>query len=116
MLDIQHLPSNWSDEKNSKDLLEVVLQQNEYASMLPIQHPEYIILGPIWPFANTLLKYNMWVHDADVVDTLFFGILAPSCYTIKNKKRGWESTKSVELEYRNEIKHLHSKYTDEGLV
>ena len=72
MLDIQHLPSNWSDEKNSKDLLEVVLQQNEYASMLPIQHPEYIILGPIWPSANTLLKYNMWVHDADVVDTLFF--------------------------------------------
>ena len=75
MLDIQHLPSNWSDEKNSKDLLEVVLQQNEYASMLPIQHPEYIILGPIWPFANTLLKYNMWVHDADVVDTLFLAFL-----------------------------------------
>ena len=115
MLDIQHLPSNWSDEKNSKDLLEVVLQQNEYASMLPIQHPEYIILGTIWPSAYTLLVYNKWVHEADVVDP-FFGILAPSSYMIKNKKRGWESTKSVELEYRNEIKHLHSKYTDEGLV
>ena len=86
MLDIQHLPSNWSDEKNSKDLLEVVLQQNEYASMLPIQHPEYIILGPIWPFANTLLKYNMWVHDADVVDTLFLAFLHLHATRLKIKR------------------------------
>ena len=45
-----------------------------------------------------------------------FGILALSSYTIKNKRRGWESRDLVELEYRNERKHLHSKYTDEGLV
>jgi len=53
-----------------KDSLEVVRQQNECAIVLPIQGHEYIILGPIWLFAYTLLMYNIWVHEADVVDPL----------------------------------------------
>ena len=36
--------------------------------MLPIQGHEYIILGPIWLGAYTLLMYNIWVHEAYVVD------------------------------------------------
>ena len=36
--------------------------------MLPIQGHEYIILGPIWPGAYTLLMYSIWVHEAYVVD------------------------------------------------
>ena len=35
-----------------------------------IQGHEYIILGLIWLFAYTLLMYNIWVHEADVVDPL----------------------------------------------
>jgi hypothetical protein len=46
---------------------EVVRQQNECTSMLPIQGPEYIILGPIWPSVYTILVYNIWVHEADVI-------------------------------------------------
>ena len=61
LLDI-YLLSDWSDEKKSKDSLEVVRQQNECTSLLLIQGHEYIVLGSIWPFLYTILIYNIWVH------------------------------------------------------
>jgi hypothetical protein len=51
----------------SKYSLEVVRQQNECTSMLPIQDPEYIVLDPIWPSVYTILIYNIRVHEADVI-------------------------------------------------
>jgi hypothetical protein len=35
--------------------------------MLPIQDPKDIVLGPISPFVYTILVYNIWVHEADVI-------------------------------------------------
>jgi hypothetical protein len=82
--------------------------------MLLIQGHEYIILDPIWPFLYTILIYNMWANEADVVDPFFLAFfqLHPTRFKIK---KGRERN-LVELEYKNEMKHLHSKYTDEGLV
>jgi hypothetical protein len=54
-------------KKESNYSLEVVQQQNECTSILPIQDPKYIILGPIWPSVYTILIYNIWVHEADVI-------------------------------------------------
>ena len=53
--------------------------------MLPIHGCEYNILGAIWPFAYQVLIYDMGINEDDVVDPPFFGILAPSSYTIRNR-------------------------------
>jgi hypothetical protein len=45
----------------------IVRQQNECTSILPIQGPEYIILGPIWPFVYIILIYNIRIYEADVI-------------------------------------------------
>ena len=102
-------------KKESKDSLEVVRKQNECTSMLPIQDPEYIILNSIWLFYYTIVVYNICVHEADVINPLSSAFCAFILHDTK-QKRGWESTDIVELEYRNERKHLHSKCTDERLV
>ena len=58
-----------------KGLTRSCSQQNECAIVLPIQGHEYIILGLIWLFAYTLLMYNIWVHEAYVVDPVLFAFL-----------------------------------------
>jgi hypothetical protein len=66
MLGILFIKLNgWKIE--SKDLLEVVRQQNECTHILQIQNHEYIILGPIWPFEYIIHVYNIWVYEAGVV-------------------------------------------------
>ena len=37
-----------------------------------MQGPEYVVLGPIRPFPDTLLMYIKWVYEVDVVDLFFF--------------------------------------------
>jgi hypothetical protein len=67
--------------------LEVVRQQNECISMLPIQGPKYIVLGPIWPSIYTILVYNIRVHEADVIVplSLKFFHLHPTRYKKKRE-------------------------------
>jgi hypothetical protein len=62
-----YLLSNWRDENRVEYSLEVVRQQNECTSMLPIQDPEYIVLDPIWPSVYTILVYNIQVCKTDVI-------------------------------------------------
>jgi hypothetical protein len=72
----------------SKYSLEVVRQQNECTSMLPIQGPKYIILGLIWPSGYTILVYNIRVHEADVIVPLSSHSFT---FILRNrKKRGYE--------------------------
>ena len=56
--------------KKIKNSLEVVWKQNVLTSILLMQGPEYVVLGPMRIFSDTLLMY------------LFSGILEPSSYTI----------------------------------
>ena len=53
--------------KKIKNSLEVVRKQNELTSILLMQGPEYVVLGPIRPFPDTLLMYITWVYEADVI-------------------------------------------------
>ena len=53
--------------KKIKNSLEVVRKQNELTSILLMQGPEYVVLGPIRPFPDTLLMYIKWVYEADVI-------------------------------------------------
>ena len=54
--------------KKIKNSLEVVRKQNVLASILLMQGPEDVVLGPIRPFpADTLLMYIRWVYEADVI-------------------------------------------------
>ena len=74
-------------EKESKDLLDVVRQQNECTSILPIQGPEYIVLGPIWIFKYIFLVYNIRVHEADVIETPLAAFLhLPPIHDTKEKR------------------------------
>jgi hypothetical protein len=72
----------------SKYSFEIVRQHNKCISMLPIQGPEYIVLGLIWPSVYAILVYNIRVHKADVIVplSLVFFHLHPTRY----KKRGDE--------------------------
>ena len=56
----------------------------------------------------------MWANEADVVDPFFLAFfqLHPTQFKIKKRRE----RNLVELEYKNEMKHLHSKYTDKRLV
>ena len=40
-----------------------------------MQGPEYVVLSPIRPLADTLLMYIIWVYEADVVDPFFLAFL-----------------------------------------
>ena len=53
-----------------------------------MQGPEYIVLGPIRPFPDTLLMYTIWVYEADVMVpfSLAFLNLHPTC--LKKEGRG----------------------------
>ena len=53
--------------KKIKNSLEVVRKQNELTSILLMQGLEYVVLGPIRPFPDTLLMYIIWVYEADVI-------------------------------------------------
>ena len=53
--------------KKIKNSFEVVRKQNVLTSILPMQGPEYVVLGPIRPFLDTLLMYIIWVYEADVI-------------------------------------------------
>ena len=48
--------------------------------------PEYVVLGPIRPFPDTLIMYIIWVYEADVIVPFFlaFFILHPT--RLKKKK------------------------------
>ena len=61
--------------KKIKNSLEVLRKQNELTSILLMQGPEYVVLGPIRPFPDTLLMYIIWVYEADVVDPFFLALL-----------------------------------------
>ena len=61
--------------KKIKNLLEVVRKQNVLTSILLMQGPEYVVLGPIRPFPDTLLMYIIWVYDADVIVPIFLAFL-----------------------------------------
>ena len=43
--------------KKIKNSLEVVRKQNVLTSILLMQGPKYVVLGPIRPFPDTLLMY-----------------------------------------------------------
>lgn len=81
----------WSQEKKIKNSLEVVLKQNVLLSILLMQGPEDVVLGPIRPFPDTPHVYYMVLWSRRDI-SLFSGILEPSSYTIKNEGRGWENT------------------------
>ena len=61
--------------KKIKNSLEVVRKQNELTIILLMQGSEYVVLGPIRPFPDTLLMYIIWVYEADVVDPFFLAFL-----------------------------------------
>ena len=54
-------------KKKDKNSLEVVRKKNILTSILLMQGLEYVVLGPIRPFPNTLLMYIRWVYEADVI-------------------------------------------------
>jgi len=58
--------------KKIKNSLEVVRKQNVLTSILLMQGPEYVVLGPIRPFPDTLLMYIIWVYEADVIVPFFW--------------------------------------------
>jgi hypothetical protein len=86
---------------------------NKYSA---IQGHEYIVLGPIWPFDYTILIYNIRVHEADVIVPPSSAFLHLHPIHDTKQKREWENIEVVELEYRNERKHLRNKCTGKGLV
>ena len=64
--------------KKIKNSLEVVQKQNVLISILLMQGPEYVVLGPIRPFPDTLPMYIIWVYEANVI-VLFVGIYRQAC-------------------------------------
>ena len=64
--------------KKIKNSLEVVQKQNVLISILLMQGPEYVVLGPIRSFPDTLLMYIIWVYEANVI-VLFVGIYRQAC-------------------------------------
>ena len=75
--------------KKIKNSLEVVQKQNVLISILLMQGPEYVVLGPIRPFPDTLLMYIIWVYEAKVLFFLAFLNLHP---TRLKKKEEYEKT------------------------
>ena len=74
--------------KKIKNSLEVVRKQNVLASILLMQGPEYVVLGPIRPFLDILLMYITWVYEADVIYpfSLAFLNLHPTRLKIKEEE------------------------------
>ena len=72
--------------KKIKNSLEVVRKQNELTSILLMQGPEYVVLGPIRPFPDTLLMYIIWVYEADVVVSFSLAFLNLRPTQLKKKE------------------------------
>ena len=53
--------------KKIKNSIEVVRKHNVLTSILPRRGPEYVVLGLIRPFSDTLLMYIIWVYEANVI-------------------------------------------------
>ena len=73
-------------KKKHKNSLEVVRKQNVLTSILPMQGPEYVVLGPIRPFPDTLLMYIIWVYEADVIEPFSLAFLNLHHTRLKKKK------------------------------
>jgi len=58
--------------KKIKNLLEVVRKQNVLTCILLMQSPEYVVLGSIRSFPDTLLMYITWVNEGDVIVPFFW--------------------------------------------
>ena len=60
---------------------ECIVKYSAYA------RPEYVVLGPIRPFPDTLLMYIIWVYEADVMIpfSLAFLNLHPTCLKKKEE-------------------------------
>ena len=48
--------------------------------------PEYVVLGPIMPFPDTLLMYIIWVNEADVIVLFFLAFLNLHLRRLKKKE------------------------------
>jgi hypothetical protein len=85
------LLSNWREENRVKVLTWSCTATEWMYKYAAIQSPAYIVLGPLWPSVCSILVYNIWVQEADVIVplSLAFFHLHPTRY---KKNRGWEST------------------------
>ena len=72
--------------KKIKNSLEVVRKQNPLTSILLMQGPEYVVLGPIRPFPDTLLMYIIWVYEADMIVPFFLAFLNLHPTRLKKKE------------------------------
>ena len=72
--------------KKIKNSLKVVWKQNELTSILLMQGPEYVVLGPIRPFPDTLLMYIIWVYEADVIVPFSLALLNLHPSQLKKKE------------------------------
>ena len=52
-----------------------------------MQGLEYVVLGPIRPFPDTLLMYIIWVYEADVIVPFFLVFLNLHPTRLKRRKR-----------------------------
>ena len=53
--------------KKDKELTRSCTETECIASILLMQGKEYVVLGPIRPFPDTLLMYIIWVYEADMI-------------------------------------------------
>ena len=72
--------------KKIKNSLKVVREQNVLTSILPMHGLEYIVLGPIRPFPDTLLMYIICVYEADVIVPFFLAFLNLHPTRLKQKE------------------------------
>ena len=71
--------------KKIKNSLEVVRKQNVLTSILLMQGHEYVVLGPIRPFPDTLLMYTIWVYEADAI--VPFSLAFLNLHPTRSKKK-----------------------------